>query len=70
MRNDVRFLGNILGKVIKQQEGDKFFNLVEKIRLLSKANIKNKDNKKRFKKIENEIQKLSPEKIFKLSKLR
>ncbi len=70
LRNDVRFLGNILGKVIKQQEGDKFFNLVEKIRLLSKANIKNKDNKKRFKKIENEIQKLSPEKIFKLSKLR
>ena len=65
LRNDVRFLGNILGKVIKQQEGDKFFNLVEKIRLLSKANIKNKDNKKRFKKIENEIQKLSPEKIFK-----
>ena len=68
LRNDVRFLGNILGKVIKQQEGDKFFNLVEKIRLLSKANIKNKDNKKRFKKIENEIQKLSPEKIFKLSR--
>ncbi len=68
LRNDVRFLGNILGKVIKQQEGDKFFNLVEKIRLLSKANIKNKDNKKRFKKIENEIQKLSSEKIFKLSR--
>ncbi len=68
LRNDVRFLGNILGKVIKQQEGGKFFNLVEKIRLLSKANIKNKDNKKRFKKIENEIQKLSPEKIFKLSR--
>ena len=57
LRNDVRFLGNILGTVIKQQEGDKFFNLVEKIRLLSKANIKNKDNKKKFKKIENEIQK-------------
>ena len=68
LRNDVRFLGNILGKVIKKQEGDKFFNIVEKIRLLSKANIKNKDNKKRFKKIENEIQKLSPEKIFKLSR--
>ena len=41
LRNDVRFLGNILGRVIKKQEGDKFFNLVEKIRLLSKANIKN-----------------------------
>ena len=68
LRNDVRFLGNILGKVIKTQEGDKFFNLVEKIRLLSKANIKNKDNKNRFKKIEKQIYKLSPEKIFKLSR--
>jgi phosphoenolpyruvate carboxylase len=68
LRNDVRFLGNILGKVIKKQEGDKFFNLVEKIRLLSKANIKNKDNKNRFKKIEKQIYKLSPEKIFKLSR--
>ena len=29
LRNDVRFLGNILGRVIKKQEGDKFFNLVE-----------------------------------------
>ena len=43
LRDDVRYLGNILGRVIKKQEGDKFFNLVEKIRLLSKANIKNKD---------------------------
>ena len=68
LRNDVRFLGNILGKVIKTQEGDRFFNLVEKIRLLSKANIKNKDNKNRFKKIEKQIYKLSPEKIFKLSR--
>ena len=24
LRNDVRFLGNILGKVIKTQEGDRF----------------------------------------------
>ena len=30
LRNDVRYLGNILGKVIKNQEGEKFFNLVEK----------------------------------------
>ena len=42
LRNDVRFLGNILGRVIKKQEGESFFNLVERIRLLSKANIKNK----------------------------
>ena len=41
LRDDVRYLGNILGKVIKKQEGDSFFNLVEKIRLLSKANSAN-----------------------------
>ena len=32
LRDDVRYLGNILGKVIKEQEGKNFFNLVEKIR--------------------------------------
>ena len=37
-RENVRYLGNILGKVIKQQEGEKFFQLVEKVRKLSKAN--------------------------------
>ena len=39
LRNDVRYLGNILGKVIREQEGNKFFKLVEKTRILSKANI-------------------------------
>ena len=41
LRNDVRYLGNILGKVIREQEGNKFFKLVEKTRILSKANIAN-----------------------------
>ena len=68
LRDDVRYLGNILGKVIKKQEGESFFNLVEKIRLLSKANTKNKNNKNRFKKITLEIQKLKPIKIFKLAR--
>ena len=31
LRDDVRYLGNILGKVIKEQEGINFFKLVEKI---------------------------------------
>ena len=44
LRDDVRYLGNILGRVIKKQEGENFFNLVEKIRLLSKANKKNKND--------------------------
>tara|TARA_Y100000590_G_scaffold470729_1_gene668883 strand:- start:18976 stop:21666 length:2691 start_codon:yes stop_codon:yes gene_type:complete len=68
LRDDVRYLGNVLGKVIKKQEGENFFNLVEKIRLLSKANSSNKYNKKRFKKIISEILRLNPEKIFKLSR--
>ena len=36
LRNDVRYLGNVLGKVIREQEGNKFFKLGEKTRLLSK----------------------------------
>ncbi len=55
LRDDVRYLGNILGRVIKKQEGESFFNLVEKIRLLSKANTKNKNNKNRFKKVQVKI---------------
>ncbi len=68
LRDDVRYLGNILGRVIKKQEGETFFNLVEKIRLLSKANTRNKNNKDRFKRITLEIQRLKPIKIFKLSR--
>ena len=67
-RDDARYLGDILGRVIRKQEGQNFFNLVEKIRLLSKANVKNINNKKRFKIIISEINKLSPINIFKLSR--
>ena len=50
LREDVRYLGNILGKVIKEQEGQNFFNLVEKVRKLSKVsnkslNVKNTNKK-------------------------
>ena len=38
LREDVKFLGNSLGNVIKEQEGKNFYNLVEKIRKLSKNN--------------------------------
>ena len=68
LRDDVRFLGNILGRVIKEQEGHKFYDLVEKIRLLSKANIANKNRKDPFKKILNEIKKLPPHLLFKLTR--
>ena len=68
LRDDVRLLGNILGRVIKEQEGQKFYDLVEKIRLLSKANIANKNRKDPFKKILNEIKKLPPHLLFKLTR--
>ena len=68
LRDDVRYLGNILGRVIKNQEGQKFFDLVEKIRLLSKANIANKNSREPFKKILNEVKKLSPNSLFKLTR--
>ncbi len=68
LRDDVRYLGNILGRVIKEQEGQKFFDLVEKIRLLSKANIANKNHRDPFKKILNEVKKLSPNSLFKLTR--
>ena len=46
LREDVRYLGNMLGHVIKEQEGKKFFSLVEKVRKLSKANKVNPNSKK------------------------
>ena len=68
LREDIRYLGNIVGRVIKKQEGESFFNLVEKIRLLSKANTRKKNNKNRFNKITLEIKKLKSIKIFKLAR--
>ena len=34
LREDVKYLGNVLGKVIKDQEGKNFFELIEKVRKL------------------------------------
>ena len=57
LREDIRYLGNVLGKVIKNQEGQKFFNLVEKIRLQSKANLASKNQQNPFKQIISETKK-------------
>ena len=37
LRNDVRFLTSLLGKIIQEQEGRAFFRTIEKIRHLAKA---------------------------------
>ena len=68
LREDVRYLGNILGKVIKDQEGQKFFELVEKVRKLSKANKTNLNNKQSFRKIIRTIKNINPKNTFKLTR--
>ena len=68
LRNDVRYLGNILGKVIKEQEGINFFKLVEKTRLLSKANTANKNKKNSFANLSREIKKQNPKDLLKLTR--
>ena len=67
-REDVKYLGSMLGKVISTQEGQKFFNLVEKIRKLSKANKVNPNQKKLNIKVINAIKKINPQNTFKLTR--
>ena len=67
-RENVKYLGNILGKVIKEQEGQKFFELVEKVRKLSKANKINSKNNQTNTTVIKAIKKLSPKNSFKLTR--
>jgi phosphoenolpyruvate carboxylase len=68
LRENVRYLGNILGNVLKDQEGDNFFELVEKVRKLSKANKTNLNNKLSYRKIIQTINNLSPKNTFKITR--
>ena len=68
LRENVRYLGNILGRVIKEQEGQKFFELVEKIRKLSKANKVNPNINQTNRKVVRAIKNLSPKNSFKLTR--
>ena len=68
LRDDVRLLGNILGNVIKKQEGQTFFNLVEKIRKLSKANKANIKQNNSYKKITKTLNQINPKNIYKLTR--
>ena len=67
-RENVKYLGNILGRVIKEQEGQKFFELVEKVRKLSKANKINSKNNQTNQTVIKAIKKLSPKNSFKLTR--
>ena len=68
LREDVRYLGLVLGKVIKDQEGEVFFKLVEKIRKLSKTNKFNSNSDKSKKNISRILIKLDPKKTFKVTR--
>ena len=68
LREDVRYLGNILGKVIKEQEGQNFFELVEKTRKLSKANKTSSNTNQTNRKVIRAIKNLTPKNIFKLTR--
>jgi len=68
LREDVRLLGFFLGNVIKDQEGTNFYQLVERIRLLSKVNKKKLNQKKTNTQLIIEINKLNPKKLFKLTR--
>ncbi len=67
-REDVRYLGTILGKVIREQEGDNFFRLVEKVRKLSKVNKKKLNIYQTNRKVIKAIKSLSPKNTLKVSR--
>jgi phosphoenolpyruvate carboxylase len=63
----ISLLGNILGKVVKEQEGTEVYNRIEQIRFLSKASRGAKSKKKiklnetkKFRQLISSIKKLSP----------
>ncbi len=68
LREDVKYLGDTLGKVIATQEGSKFFDLVENVRKLSKVNKKNPNQKKLNSKVIAAIKKINPQNTFKLTR--
>ncbi|MDZ7705968.1 MAG: phosphoenolpyruvate carboxylase [Trueperaceae bacterium] len=45
LRNDVDFLGSALGQILKELEGERFFNLVEEVRHLTKELRQDPDNR-------------------------
>ena len=68
LRENVRYLGNILGKVIKEQEGENLFKLIEKIRKLSKANSANFKKNHSYKNIIKTIKSLNAKNTLKVTR--
>jgi len=68
LREDIRLLGTFLGKVIKDQEGISFYKIVERLRLLSKNTLLDKNKNKVFLKVSKEVKKLKPKDTFRLTR--
>ena len=68
LREDIRYLGNLLGKVIKDQEGQRFFELVEKVRKLSKASKKSLKTHQTNVEVIKAIKNLNPKNTLKLTR--
>jgi len=70
LSSTIHLLGEILGNVIKKQEGLLIFNKIEKIRFLSKLSRNQNTNtiKESFKKLKKEILRLNPKESLIISK--
>ena len=68
LREDIRLLGTFLGRVIRDQEGLAFYKIVERLRLLSKNTLLDKNKSKVFLKVSKEVKKLKPKDIFRLTR--
>jgi len=68
LREDVRLLGTFLGRVIRDQEGLAFYKIVERLRLLSKNTLLDKNKSKVFLKVSKEVKKLKPKNIFRVTR--
>lgn len=67
LRNDVRFLGNILGKVIIEQEGKRVFDIEEKIRALTKE-MRSNYMRSQMEELVSTIRDLSDDDLYKISR--
>jgi len=60
IREDIRFLGKLLGDTLKEQEGPATYQLIEKIRQLSVA-YRHRDDRKAGRELDRRLAQLSPE---------
>ena len=67
LREDIRLLGDILGETLKNQVGERFYNMVEEIRALSKSSRRD-DNKDAEEKLRKLIRSLNDEETLVLAR--